>query len=981
MGEIFERQIPADALPWTGERLTSGVSGQVEIEHLQRYAFARDICRDCDVLDIAAGEGYGSALLAQVARSVVGVELDITSVSHAKSTYSGDNLDFIQGDARAIPLNDKSVDVVVSFETIEHFYEHEQFISEIRRVLRPDGLLILSSPERDIYSPTHGATNPFHRRELTRQELMTLLESSFANVTLYAQRAFVGAAMIADGITQADSKTVERRSDTQFELSSGLSRAPYWVVVASNTVWSLPRAFLYIETPDLEVFYGKFRRVSVDLENCRRDLDLAATRGEEWRQQLVAVQSNTDVLTSRFFELGSQAEAWREALLDSNTAYLDLTRRFESLEQQAEEWRQNVLTYRDEIGVLQEKDRSAVLQERLSACEETAKETLRLMEERVAQARRDKLTVEQARVNEARCAEERFSQCEADFTAVSQAIAAASKVSNDQLLLELVDARAQTANLELLLQRIFSSNVWRVTKPLRAAAQRYPLLIRRLRRIINRQPEAVSPAVGTPFVASDSPNSLATSPEISPSPSATLDVQLSSEDDPSIGWVGANDQPAPTDQIKRADDKLDREPSIWFYLGDTFDWLAAHSQLAGVGRVTTDLFFSAIGQAGPGVVPCVEAPNPTGIASTSVWDTATYLSTRTGADDVRALLLEAPQSSRPPTIAATPAVGDHILFTGVVWTNHYTNLFRRLVDSDIKVSIFVYDIIPILDPEFVDEEYTAAFSAWLGLVLSLASFVFVSSSYNREQIVKWAMLQEIAVSAKIVVVEFGTNTRLADPAYAQKPCQPVRDVFVLSVGTIDRRKNQAMVCEIWLELLKNQDFVGRPQLVLVGSRDADTTAFGPAVEAAIANGDVLVLSDLADAQLAWLYQNCKLTCFPSLSEGFGLPVAESLCAGKVCIASDLPVIRDHAGTMPWYVPPGNREAMLRALQHGLADDTARTASEREIAETYVPRKWSHTWQNVLRSILLHPQNTIQPTSIRRPELPECLRLILLLLSV
>src|SRR4051794_26599450 len=83
LGEIFERVVPITPLEWTGERLTTAARGQVEVEHLHRYCFARELCRGLDVLDIASGEGYGTALLAQTARSVVGVELSTTAMIHA----------------------------------------------------------------------------------------------------------------------------------------------------------------------------------------------------------------------------------------------------------------------------------------------------------------------------------------------------------------------------------------------------------------------------------------------------------------------------------------------------------------------------------------------------------------------------------------------------------------------------------------------------------------------------------------------------------------------------------------------------------------------------------------------------------------------------------------------------------------------------------------------------------------------------------
>lgn len=100
MGEIIRRPIPPVALPFTGERLTSDYGGQTQIEHLHRYLFARELCRGKDVLDVASGEGYGTALLAQVARRAIGVEIDPEAVRHAATSYARANLSFSQGDAQ-----------------------------------------------------------------------------------------------------------------------------------------------------------------------------------------------------------------------------------------------------------------------------------------------------------------------------------------------------------------------------------------------------------------------------------------------------------------------------------------------------------------------------------------------------------------------------------------------------------------------------------------------------------------------------------------------------------------------------------------------------------------------------------------------------------------------------------------------------------------------------------------------------------------
>ena len=178
----------SEELPWTGERLVPSVRGDVALEHLHRYAMAAELVGGRDILDIASGEGYGSHLLAMRARTVVGVDISSEAVSHARVKYSRPNLSFHEGSCMAIPLPDASVDVVVSFETIEHIQEHEQFLAEILRVLRKGGQLLISTPDRTNYDATLATANPFHKRELSCTEFEALLRGHFAHVHLLGQR-------------------------------------------------------------------------------------------------------------------------------------------------------------------------------------------------------------------------------------------------------------------------------------------------------------------------------------------------------------------------------------------------------------------------------------------------------------------------------------------------------------------------------------------------------------------------------------------------------------------------------------------------------------------------------------------------------------------------------------------------------------------------------------------------------------------------
>jgi len=250
MGEIIPRPISPTPLPFTGERLTSDYGGQTQIEHLHRYLLVREWCRGQDVLDVASGEGYGTAILAQVARSAVGLEIASDAVAHATKSYMDENLRFVQGDARALPLADASCDVVVSFETIEHFAEQQRFLEEVRRVLRPNGLFVVSTPDRDNYSPPYTPPNPFHVKELTGPEFEALLRTHFAEVSVLLQRPIFGSVLLPAVAGAATPLCFERRGVGHFEASVGLARPQYIVAFASDRPVSLPSS-VYIETGQL----------------------------------------------------------------------------------------------------------------------------------------------------------------------------------------------------------------------------------------------------------------------------------------------------------------------------------------------------------------------------------------------------------------------------------------------------------------------------------------------------------------------------------------------------------------------------------------------------------------------------------------------------------------------------------------------------------------------------------------------------------
>jgi 2-polyprenyl-3-methyl-5-hydroxy-6-metoxy-1,4-benzoquinol methylase len=219
-------------LEFTGERFVPELEGDDALEHLHRYLMARDLASGKVVLDIACGEGYGSAMLAAVASHVIGVDISKQAIEHARGKYTNKNLEFREGRADAIPLAQNSVDLVVSFETIEHHDMHTQMIAEIHHVLRPGGLLLISSPDKREYSDVPMYSNPFHVKELYLEELKTLLALQFQNVAILGQRVCFGSVIASDREEQTFSSFVEQ--DDCFMREGGIPRPHYFVAVASN---------------------------------------------------------------------------------------------------------------------------------------------------------------------------------------------------------------------------------------------------------------------------------------------------------------------------------------------------------------------------------------------------------------------------------------------------------------------------------------------------------------------------------------------------------------------------------------------------------------------------------------------------------------------------------------------------------------------------------------------------------------------------
>jgi hypothetical protein len=216
-------------MEFTGERFTPEILGAIAAEHYHRYFFASSLVAGKRVLDIASGEGYGTHILAQSAAHVTGVDISPEAVAWAAQKYSGDGIVFLRGDACAIPLPDAAVDVVVSFETLEHLGEQAAMLCEIRRVLRENGLLIISTPNKRLYAAYE---NAFHVHELNREDFLSLLKGHFTHLTLLGQRVLYGS--LLGGAGKDTLLLRSREMGVSAEAVPFPEQALYFIALASN---------------------------------------------------------------------------------------------------------------------------------------------------------------------------------------------------------------------------------------------------------------------------------------------------------------------------------------------------------------------------------------------------------------------------------------------------------------------------------------------------------------------------------------------------------------------------------------------------------------------------------------------------------------------------------------------------------------------------------------------------------------------------
>ncbi len=294
--------------------------------------------------------------------------------------------------------------------------------------------------------------------------------------------------------------------------------------------------------------------------------------------------------------------------------------------------------------------------------------------------------------------------------------------------------------------------------------------------------------------------------------------------------------------------------------------------------------------------------------------------------------------------------GDTVFFPGEHGRHDFAHLAELKKTANLAFVFLFYDLLTVL------EDHDPRLRLGPPDALPQTDFMvreatlFLSISRFSADILQSHLIRRGAPLRPIEPIRLaGHRIAVSDPA------SPVPDLvpggFVLSVGDVVHRKNHKLLVQVWSELVASGGFV--PTLVLVGRIDLEGNALVRTIwQDPRLRGSIRFMPNVNDAALLWLYRNCRYTVFPSLQEGFGLPVAESLSHGKVCLASGASAIPEAGQGGAITLDPTDPTAWTTEIIR-LNDDTALGEEEVRAARLFRPVTWFDTAEEIIAILTRH----------------------------
>lgn len=412
-----------------------------------------------------------------------------------------------------------------------------------------------------------------------------------------------------------------------------------------------------------------------------------------------------------------------------------------------------------------------------------------------------------------------------------------------------------------------------------------------------------------------------------------------------------------------------RTPATFIDLSDVFSYLHHHPTVSGIQRVQLGIANAIIAMPSEercGILFLSEADDRRGYA---IIDDAfvSELSKELSRGEVNhARLIEVMRSAIRLGRTYEPVAGDSLLLVGAFWV--LQNIVERIIAlkrKGVRIGTAVHDLIPITHPEFCERPLTEAFKAYVFRVLSLTDFIFTFSDYSGKQVCEFFGKNDLPL---IPIQTIRSAHKTWEPPRRVGSISPaitrlIKEDYVLYVSTIEIRKNHIYLFRIWKRL------IGRlggnaPRLVFVGRPGWRVNDLMDQLKStANLNGNIVLLHNLSDTELATLYKSALFTVFPSFEEGWGLPVGESLMFGRPCIASNASSVPEVAGDFVEYVDPLNDHDGYEKILRFVEDREFLEYRARQIKNEFRPREWGDVARDMIATLRTVAGDTETPPKL------------------
>ena len=383
--------------------------------------------------------------------------------------------------------------------------------------------------------------------------------------------------------------------------------------------------------------------------------------------------------------------------------------------------------------------------------------------------------------------------------------------------------------------------------------------------------------------------------------------------------------------------------SILFDVTDLFVYLSHHLHVSGIQRVTAKLFDEWYRE--PHLVPrrhtyCLIDGETGAIRAVSDRSLRRTLDLIRSATCTREQLDKAILACRVgPEIQ--PSAGDVFFILGAFWVSPlYTTALMKMRANGVRIGVYIYDLIPISHRHFVDTTLADYFPESAVKVLELCDFIATISRHVAKEVetfVAHNLRRSVPVTPVVLAQDHIPAEQSKAPSFEVQEASSFS--YALCVGTIEIRKNHLYLLNLWRRLIAERGEDHVPNLVIVGRWGWRIDEFRRVLEdSEYLNGKVIVLQSVADNDLAFLYRNAFFSIFPSLVEGWGLPIGESLAYGVPCIASNSSSMPEVGREYVRYIDPLNPSDGYREVA-ALLDNPDRMKRWKSQLTSFKARQW------------------------------------------